>query len=343
MFRSRKTLRFACYHNKVDEGNNGREVDAYFHCYIHGNLYEIGEYVTTIGEKGQGPGEIQRPMNVVITPKGEILINDRGARFLLYFTLSGEYIRSLRQTRSLSLIRPKVDSQNDIVARIIVEDREGFWSFVLIKFDPDLNMLFTIFTYEYELSPGTLNFFMPDCFWEVFGDDSIIWGFSDKYEFEVLDKTGRIIRRIIKDYTPVEITKEEKEKYIKDLYGERGIPPDIKVSWDRFHNAFRFMTVDDMGRIFVRTYEKTSDEDGYYYDVFDSDKKELRDTINHGKSFFLLGPRQAGTTTLLEHISRPFIKWAGGKLKLLSFSSKTLFSFDRGIIGHHQDLKLPVV
>jgi predicted AAA+ superfamily ATPase len=35
-------------------------------------------------------------------------------------------------------------------------------------------------------------------------------------------------------------------------------------------------------------------------------EKELCDTIDHGKSFFLLGPRQTGKTTLLEHISHQF-------------------------------------
>ncbi len=34
-----------------------------------------------------------------------------------------------------------------------------------------------------------------DCFWEIFDDDSIIWGFSDKFEFKVLDKTGRMTRK----------------------------------------------------------------------------------------------------------------------------------------------------
>lgn len=236
---------------------------------------ENGEYLRTIGKRGQGPGEIQRPMNLVITAGGQILVNDRGARFLHFFTLSGEYIKSMSQARLPSFSRPMVDSQNNIVARYIVFPPGNIWTFVLKKFDSELNELFSIFSYDYELSPQTLNLFIPDCFWVVTKDDNIIWGYSDKYEFKVLDGAGRLIRKIIKDYAPVEITKEEKQKWIQDTYGETGIPPDIKISWDKYHNAFRFMNVDDEGRIYVQTYEETSRENGYYYDVFDSEGKYL--------------------------------------------------------------------
>lgn len=35
------------------------------------------------------------------------------------------------------------------------------------------------------------------------------------------------------------------------------------------------MNIDDEGRIFVQTYEKTSNENGYFYDVFDSESKYI--------------------------------------------------------------------
>ena len=162
-----------------------------------------GEYLRTIGRKGQGPGEIQRPMNLAITPVNEILINDRGARFLHFFSLNGEYKRSISQARFPFFSRPKVDTQNNILARYTVAASNNIWTFVLKKFDSELNDLYTIFSYEHELSPGVLTLYSPRCYWEITNDDSIIWGYANKYEFQIHNRDGRLIRKIIKDYSPV--------------------------------------------------------------------------------------------------------------------------------------------
>jgi hypothetical protein len=230
-----------------------------------------GEYLRTIGKRGQGPGEIQRPMNLIITPGGQILVNDRGARFLHFFTLSGEYIRSISQATTFHLSRPKVDSKDNIVARYSVPGNA--WSFILKKFDSNLNEILTIFSYEYVILPGVMTPFPPQCYWDIADDDSIIWGYGEKYEIQILHPDGRLIRKIVKDYEPIRITEGEKQKWIKDVYGEQAVPPDIKVSWRKHHNAFGFMNIDDAGRIYVQTYEKTSHGNGYYYDVFDSEGK----------------------------------------------------------------------
>ena len=249
----------------IDVGVDGEE-NIYILDFLEAHIKvfnKSGEYLSTIGRRGQGPGEIQRPMNIYITPGNEILINDRGARYLHFITLGGRYIRSIYQGR---LSRPKVDTQNNIVARQTIMNTNEV-RFVLKKFDSELNALFTI------LSSGVLNLFAPRCYWEISKDDTIIWGYADKYEFQIHDSDGRLIRKIIKVHNPVMITKEEKQEWTESRYGEQGVPPDLKVSWKPHHNVFQFMNVDDEGRIFVQTYEKTTDGSDYYCDVFDSEGK----------------------------------------------------------------------
>jgi len=230
-----------------------------------------GEYLKTIGRKGQGPGEIQRAINIYITPGNEILINDRGARYFHFLTLGGEYIRSIYQGR---LSRPLVDTQNNIVARQTIMDTAEV-RFVLKKFDSELNDLFEIFSYEYKVNPNVYDVYPPQCYWGVRSDDSIVWGFGDKYEFQILDRNGQVIQKIIKDPNPVEITEEDKQEWVRSVFGESGVPSGVKVNWKKYHNAFQFLNTDDEGRIFVQTYEKIADGIGYYYDVFDSEGKYI--------------------------------------------------------------------
>jgi len=235
---------------------------------------KAGIYLRTIGKKGQGPGEMQRPINISITPGNEILVNDRGARFLHFFALGGEHQRSISLARIQSFSRPLADSGNNILARFgtFMPDRV---SFVLAKFDPRLKQLFPVFSYDYDNSPNIYDVFPPDCFWAVGRDDNIIWGYSDKYELNILNKDGRLVRRIIRDYAPVKTTDDEKKDWIKFAFGNEGVPPEVKVKWPSYHNAFRSLIVDDSGRIIVETYEKAADERGFYYDVFDPEGRYL--------------------------------------------------------------------
>jgi hypothetical protein len=59
----------------------------------------VGSYIRTIGRKGQGPGEMQRPTNLAMAPANQILVNDRGARLLLVFGRDGRYERSISLAR----------------------------------------------------------------------------------------------------------------------------------------------------------------------------------------------------------------------------------------------------
>lgn len=52
-------------------------------------------------------------------------------------------------------------------------------------------------------------------------------------------------------------------------------PSDIKIEFPKHHPAFVHLSLDEDGRIFVKTYEKVKDGEGYYYDVFDSEGRYI--------------------------------------------------------------------
>ena len=232
-----------------------------------------GEYLKTIGKKGQGPGEMRLPGALVITAQQEILVNDASARKLHFFTLDGKFLRAVSQTKMWLFSSPKADQKGNIIAGYMIAGQEVIYD--LKKFDSQLKDLFTIFSTRILKYPY-MNPLFPRCYWEVTKEDNIIWGFPDKYELYVLNPEGKLLKKILKDHTPVKITQKEKDDIINERWGGyENMPPETKLVWNKHHNAFRYLSLDEEGRIFVRTYEKAADGKTYYYDVFDPEGKYI--------------------------------------------------------------------
>lgn len=232
-----------------------------------------GQYIKTFGKKGQGPGEMSRPSSLEITPQNEIAVNDPSARKIHFFNLEGNFSRAVSQTNRAFFPDLKVDEDGNIAASYMILDEEV--TYVLKKFTPQLKDLNTIFSTKI-LEYPYIDPFFPECYWDVLQGDKLVWGFADKYELYILDSKGKLVKKITKEYDPVKITEEEKEKFIEERFGgPENIDPIVKLSWNEHHNAFIYLCIDDRGRIFVRTYEKGPVKDEYYYDVFDPDGKYL--------------------------------------------------------------------
>jgi hypothetical protein len=240
----------------------------------HINVFnKMGEFVKTIGKEGQGPEEMQCPTSLQVTSQNEIIVNDRGARKLHFFTLDGNFLRAVSQAKMSFFSNLKVDNEGNIIASYMVVDKEV--TYVLKKFNPQLKEIFPIFSTKVLKYPY-INPFFPRCYWDVTPENNLIWGFPDKYELHIINSEGKPIKKIIKKYIPIKITEEEKEQVIKERFGgPEGIAPGVKLSWNEHHNAFIYLSIDDKGRIFTRTYEKESERDGYYYDVFDTEGKYI--------------------------------------------------------------------
>jgi len=222
-----------------------------------------GEYVNTISRKGQGPGEIGFPRSVFITSQDEIVVQDLANRRLEFFSLEGKFIKSI-STAKMSLRSSRVDSEGNIIGVVAVIREENLWH-ELKKFDCDLNILYT-YASSPAPSPSSFNPFMPVLRWELTQNDQVVCGYPEKYEIEIVDSKGKVIRKIVKDYKPVEINKEEMERLEK-------LPKTIKVSILKYKSAYQRFFVSDEGKIFVMTWERVADGDGFYYDIFDSEGK----------------------------------------------------------------------
>jgi len=236
-----------------------------------------GNYIRTIGKKGQGPGEIGRPRSVSITSQNEIVVPDSGNRRLAFFTLEGEFIKNI-STAEMDLMTTRIDSKGNIIGIVAVKEEKNP-RYELKKFDSDLNYLYSIGSSPL---PNTRSFnpFMAVLRWDVYKDDQIVCGYPEKYEIKIFDKEGKLIRKIIKDYDPVEITKE-------DINQVEKMPPTIKFSIPKYHPAYQWLMADDEGKVFVLTNERVERRGEYYYDIFDSEGKYIAKVPLKARPFVL--------------------------------------------------------
>jgi hypothetical protein len=225
-----------------------------------------GAYLMTIGRKGQGPGEFERISGMQFTHQKELLVFDMNMRRLSFFTADGKLIETL----SISELRPfklNVNSRRNLIIQSVALDLLTNQSISELKiYDPKLSLLKTITT----SGPKSLfNPFDPFLIWKLAKNDTIIYGYNEAYELQIFDPGGKLIKKIVREYDPVEITKEEKQE------AEKKYSPRSKINYPPFHPAYQYFTLDDEGKIYVQTFEKTEDGNGYYHDIFDSEGKCL--------------------------------------------------------------------
>lgn len=224
-----------------------------------------GKNIRKFGKKGQGPGEMQMAVRIHITAGNEILIYDTANRRISFFSFEGECLKEIVAGKYM-FARTIPDSKGNIIAQSLVFGEEPVYE--IIKFDQDLNPILTIKTVPAEgLGSGVIQMVRPVFNVRVMPDDHIAIGSSSEYEIHIVNPEGKTVRKIIKDYTPVKISDEEKEEWKKSFEGQ-SLPPGYKLETSNYQNPYYYFMCGGDGRIYSRTYEK--DKQGYfYYDVFD--------------------------------------------------------------------------
>ena len=234
----------------------------------HVKVYDAdGVYLYTIGKPGQGPDEFSRPNIIAILENNLLAVEDMGSKAIKFFSLDGQYVKSF----STAFIRMYSGSRFSRMGYILgmatdIDPKNPVYE--LRKFDADFQFQKIIRTCPTP-TPGRLNPFFPVFYYQIDREDNIIYGFAGVYEILKLDPEGEVLRRILKDYDPVEISEEEKEE------AKKGVPEGIGVKFEKHYPPFRLFTVDEEGRIIVQARERFEGRMTYVYDVFDPEGRYI--------------------------------------------------------------------
>ena len=239
----------------------------------------FGQEVKVFGRPGQGPGELSRPENISFSPQQEIVVEDTGRRLILFYDQEGRFLRQW-PLNWVFYSGPKFTSLGEpIVSYALIGKKIEI---VLNKLDSDLKPIVTYTTIPLDRPPKVHVFlyrFYLDLRWGLTPADEIIWGSmtSPKYELFVHDRMGNLIKKITKEYNPVEITQEEYEKLTKEWFG--GPIDQFDFIIPKNYPPFHTFLLDDEGRIFVRRFEKVEDSHRHFIEVFDSQGRYLTNII----------------------------------------------------------------
>ena len=224
-----------------------------------------GNYLMTIGSEGEGPGELNLPRQISLSKKELMVMEIR--RRLSFFSLEGEFLRNISTKKIWTLIA-LIDSMGDIVVTEGLMDPENI-SYRVRKFDSDMNLIKEIASSPAPDARKGFNPFMAIPFWALDMNDNIIFGYPKDYTLQIFNPECKLVKKITREYDPVEVTDEEKEEEKEDA------PDSMKFVFSKHHSAFRLFVADDEGRIYVQSWERPTDGEGYFYDIFDAEGKYI--------------------------------------------------------------------
>ncbi|MCX6577460.1 MAG: 6-bladed beta-propeller [Candidatus Aminicenantes bacterium] len=205
-----------------------------------------GKFLQTIGRQGQGPGEFQRPVRMLLDdPTGYIYVRDVPIN-LHIFDNSGNYVRTIHFKDVFSEFVP-MDNESFMAILHKSSDKDLVSTHALCKVDLNGEITKTYAQFPYTIfvqrvSGGVLSVstgFELAMVLSKLDRQTFLYGYSKDYEFNVINADGNVLYRIKKDEPRPAFTSKEKGEFKK-------IP--IPENKPYFFSIFN----DSEGRIYVQ-------------------------------------------------------------------------------------------
>jgi len=234
---------------------------------------EQGEFVTSFGRTGEGPGEFKYYQHVRIIGKDKIAITDLTRRKLIIYKCDGSFEKSIPLPPEVVEAYPLANG-NYLVLQNITSIEGKYLEWPVWLYDSELTKLKELDKYISlnEFTSDTFEYPIPGLNRSVSNDKIYIGSARRGYEIHVYDLDGILVRKIRKDYEKVELSDEKKEEILKMT--ERGVenPSSTlyqkKIEIAKHWPPFQYLFADDGGRLYVMTYESGVNSSEYLYDVY---------------------------------------------------------------------------
>ena len=236
-----------------------------------------GKFLRAFGKAGQGPGELNQPVGILITPEKEVLVEDALNQRLAIFALDGTFSRHVSTARALGLSGIQMDGMGRIVARSMGLGEAGKMTMDVKAYDKDFNPKIKLASFEFPVSlQAKINpFSAMSLLFELDRQGFLYFGSQRGYEIKVLSPEGQLLKTIGREYDPVPITKEDKDEMLKLIPNASGVNVRDMIQFPEHFPPFGNFVLADEGCLLARTYEKGRAKKEYYWDVFDAEGRYI--------------------------------------------------------------------
>jgi hypothetical protein len=236
-----------------------------------------GKFLRGFGKKGQGPGELNMPGGIIISPLNEVIVEDTLNQRLAFFTRDGKFLRQISMTKALGLSAVQMDARGLIVGRSMGMAEGGKISMEVRTYDKDFQPKAKLASLEYAVTPRPkLNpFAAVALLYELDGRGNIFLAGPNGYEIRLVSSEGKLLRTIGRDFDPVPITKADRDKWLKADANVSGVNVNDMFQLPASFPPYYHFVLADEGRLLVRTFEEAKGKKGYYWDVFDAEGRYI--------------------------------------------------------------------
>ena len=235
-----------------------------------------GKFTSSLGRQGQGPGELQSLFRLIINEKNEIIALDLAKKKIIIFSTNGNLITEIPiapNHRMTTLL----ENENILIMKYIFDPEGGFAKTPIVICNKDLEDIKIL--HKGQEIPNWIRakkinglHTSPIHFpWSISKGHIYIGNEEKGYEILVYDFEGTLLKKIRKEYNPVKVPQQIKEK-VFEVFDNHPIAKKInirdKVYFPNNMPPFQYFFTDDVGRLYVMTYEKGKNLKQYMYDIF---------------------------------------------------------------------------
>ncbi|MCJ7583066.1 MAG: 6-bladed beta-propeller [Candidatus Aminicenantes bacterium] len=231
-----------------------------------------GNYVSSFGRKGEGPGEFHKPNVIRVTNEDEIAIIDQ-SRKLAFLDKEGNLIKEIRLSSTYGFLDP-LNQERFLMLKTIQnpsEDISTEYSLFLCGEELEELQELAVMEIPNPLVVKRLDGVLRIPIFTITEKSFLLWDPNKGYEIAEYDFEGKLLRKIRKDYKPVEVSEEYKKGFLK-LYDSPNLKEYRKmIYFPKNLPPLQFFFVDEKGYLFVMTFEKGDTPKAILYDVFNKD------------------------------------------------------------------------